>query len=153
MAVGRAGGRHVILSVFVFVRQLVVAIIGDLDERKRTGRAGKSNQAIEIFQIVRRAAFVPHVHGVASVRNGRDRHVAGMIRDGKVRSCDGNHDRAHFRMNVAEKEANAGSIKSRGIGRAPFVETEIEALAVEEREDVMKETDPCWETEPSSPPG
>lgn len=78
------------------------------------------------------------MHGVASVVNSRDRHVAGMILDGKVRSCDGNNDRAHFRMNVAEKEANAGSVKSRGIGRTPFVETEIEALAVEEREDVMK---------------
>src|SRR5262249_21147347 len=97
------------------------------------------NFAFDLPKLFGSAPLVPGVEAIASVRDAGDGDATGAIGESVIRSVQNHDGGAHFRMNVAEQEANAGVVKMRGIASATFVKAEVEPSSVEQREHVVKE--------------
>lgn len=93
----------------------------------------------QTFQGTGQAPFIPDVQFICSIGHTGDGYGSIVVGDGIVRGVHSDNDGAHFWMNVAKKKTDARMIEADRIGGAGFVKPEIEALTVEERENVVEE--------------
>ena len=64
--------------------------------------------------------------------------LAAPVGDRVVRSIQRNHHRAHLGVNVAEDVRDARFVELHKLRASTLIQAEIEALAVEQREDIVK---------------
>src|SRR6202030_2982378 len=75
----------------------------------------------------------------AAIGNILDGHPAIAIRHAKVRGVHRKDRAAHFRVNVAEEKADAGTIEMNHLAGPRLVKSEIKSLAVKKRENIVQE--------------
>ena len=136
--VGR--GRPVIVApVFVLMGRQQVSGVSQADDSERAVGGCNRNLARDIFQRLRRAALVPHADQVTAGRNIWNFYFSRAIGNGVIRSLENHHDGAHFGVNIAEDIANSGTVEMHAVSGARLIKSQVESLAVKQREDIMKE--------------
>lgn len=95
--------------------------------------------ASHLIQAIRRYVFGPDTQLIFSWRHAADEDRPVRRGNRVVRRAERNDDGAHVWVNVAEDEGNSFAVELDGVMGMTLVKSEVEALAVEEREDIVKE--------------
>jgi hypothetical protein len=124
-----------------FVLVVLHEAAGDLDgEGTEVGvGAGGVYDAAEGFEAVDGDVFGPDVEAVAAGRDAVHGQAAVGCGDAVVGGAEGDDDGAHLGVDVAEDVGDTFAVEDDGALGVGFVEAEVEALAVEEGEDVVEE--------------
>jgi hypothetical protein len=114
-------------------------LFGDADDANRAQTFRDENRADLRIERIRNRALVPDMQFVAARWNVRNDDGAMGVGDSVVGSFQGHHHSAHFWVNVAEDIADAFAVEHYTAAGSCFIETEVKAFPIEQREDVVEE--------------
>ena len=133
------GHSRVVLSEFVRVMLHQASADLERQDAQVSVLSGNLDDSAEGFETVGGNVLCPDVQAVMAGGDIVQDNAAVVRRNSVVGSTQRNDDRTHFGMNVAEDVGDALAVEEHRALRMRLVESEVEALAVEEGEDVVKE--------------
>ena len=133
--------RLIILAelVFVVTERARRWLDRNLSEANSTGAGPYLNDVSCVVCLKPCPGLTPYVLTITAGRNAVNRESTVRTRHCVVGCAEGEDYCSHLRVDIAEDVGDAFAIESHGAAGAGLVESQIKALAVEERKNVVKE--------------
>jgi len=99
---------------------------------ERVAGCGNLNPPFHVVEVLRQDAFMPYREIICPGRHIRNRDQAFGIGYTVERCLEGDHDRAHLGMNVAEDVTDAYAIEDNGSLDDGFIKLQVKSLALKQ---------------------